>query len=281
MQSLPIYLYPNIITVILDLDPTTLGVNQVMYQRDLKIQKGVKNQIQVQFKNSDQKRINVSNTGTYMFNMFDAINQRLLLTKPLSILDDGETLSLRGLAELTFYEGDTIGLDSTSYTYSITYQDPNDGNTVAAYSNTYYGINGSLQLFEDVYPKLNPTQEVTSLLRTWNPGTNLYFYPSGNLYAYPEYHSNNAALHTMAFYMTNFIGSVTVQGTLNNQPDSTNYYYTIATLSYNNFTGIDYYNFYGIYSYVRVFYTPAIAPGDSTNDRRSFFGSFDRLLYRS
>ena len=40
MQSLPIYLYPNTLDVILDLDPNVLGVNRVMYQRDLKIQNG-------------------------------------------------------------------------------------------------------------------------------------------------------------------------------------------------------------------------------------------------
>ena len=47
MLSLPIYLYPNIYPVILDLDPTVRGVNRVMYQRDLKIQKGVKNKVQI------------------------------------------------------------------------------------------------------------------------------------------------------------------------------------------------------------------------------------------
>jgi hypothetical protein len=281
MQSIPIYLYPNITDVILDLDSTVLGVNEVMYQRDLKIQKGVKNQIQIQFKNSDQKRINVSNTGTYLFNMFDSINQRLLISKPLTVLDDGMTLSLRGLAQLDLYAGDTINLDSTSYTYSITYQDPTDNTLVAAYSNTYYGINGTLHLYEDIYPKLIPSQEVTSFLRTYNPGDTLYYFPSGNLYAYPEFHSNNAALHTIALYMTNYIGTVTIQGTLSNQPDSVDWYSTIANLSYNNFTGIDYYNFNGIYSYIRVFYTPATAPGGTINDNPAYYGSFDKLLYRA
>ena len=42
-MKLPVYLYPNISTVILDLDPDVLGVNRVMYQHDLKIQKGIKN----------------------------------------------------------------------------------------------------------------------------------------------------------------------------------------------------------------------------------------------
>ena len=79
MQILPIYLYPNTLAVILDLDATTRGVNQVMYQRDLKIQKGIKNQVRVQFKNSDQKKVRIYNTQTFVFSMFDAINQRLIV----------------------------------------------------------------------------------------------------------------------------------------------------------------------------------------------------------
>jgi hypothetical protein len=47
MQKLPIYLYQNILNVILDRDATVKGVNQVMYQRDLIIQKGIKNQVRI------------------------------------------------------------------------------------------------------------------------------------------------------------------------------------------------------------------------------------------
>jgi hypothetical protein len=140
---------------------------------------------------------------------------------------------------------------------------------------------GTVTLADDVYPVLSPSTEIDSFLKTWNQGTNLYYYPSGNLYANPEYHGNSRALHTMAFYMTNYRGTVTVQGTLANQPDSTNWYYTIATTVYTDFTGIDYLNFNGVYSYVRIFHTPATAPGDSTNDNPAYFGSFDKLLYRS
>ena len=88
MQNLPIYLYDNTLDVILDLDPTIRGVNRVMYQRDLKIQKGIKNKIRIQFKNSDQKRISISNTQTFVFTMFDAISQQLVLEKQLEVLEE-------------------------------------------------------------------------------------------------------------------------------------------------------------------------------------------------
>ena len=280
MQILPVYLYPNALDVILDLDPTVQGVNRVMYQRDLTIQKGIKNQVRVQFKNSDQKRIPISNTGTFVFSMFDTNSQRLLVQKHLQILDDGSTLALRGVAQLTFTESDTMDLDVSSYSYSVTYQDPTDGTMVPAYSNTYYQMSGTLHLAEDVYPRLQPSQEIVSFLKGYNPASMKYEHKSGNIYAYPEYNSNTA-LHTVALYMTKFRGTVLIQGTLYNSPDSFNRYATIQTLTYAGFTGVDYQNFYGIYSYIRVMYIPATAPAESINDNPKFFGSFDKALYRS
>jgi len=279
MQSLPIYLYQNNLDVILDLDPDVQGVNRVMYQRDLQIQKGIKNQVRVQFKNSDQKRIPISNTATFVFSMFDAISQRMLIQKELSVLDDGVTTSTRGLALLTLTESDTINLDRSSYTYSVKYQDPTDGTYLPAYSNTYYGMNGTLYLSDDIYPVLQPSQEVTSLQQSYNQQTQMWEFKSRAIYAYPEYKSNTA-LHTIAFYMTGFIGTVYIQATLNNTADDLNKFSTIQTLTYNGFTGIDYVNFNGIYTYIQVMYIPAKGPTDSQNDNPAYYGSFDKFLYR-
>jgi len=347
MQILPIYLYQNNLDVILDLDPTVQGVNQVMYQRDLKVQKGIKNKIRVAFKNSDQKRLPISSTATYVFSMFDSISQRLLIQKQITVLDDTttaqtnvdqtatsnvltfddtssisvgqtvtgfgipantvvtgissgtvtlnnysvspissstvltiNTLDLRGVGQLTLTESDTIELDKSSYTYSIKYQDPTDGTYLPAYANTYYGMNGTLYLNSDIYPQLQPSQEVDSLQESFNSQTSLYEYKSRAIYAYPEYKSNTA-LHTIALYMTNFIGTVYIQATLNNNPDYLSKFSTLETITYNGFSGIDYVNFNGIYSYIQVMYIPAAGPGDSTNNNPTYYGSFDKFLYRS
>lgn len=279
MLSIPVYLYPNIFPVILDLDPTVRGVNRVMYQRDLTVQKGVKNKIQIQFKNSDQKRIPV-NGKTFLFTMFDAIEQRQLLQKSVTVLDDGTTLGLRGLAEIVFTESDTVDLNISSYTFAITYQDPADGTLLPTYSNTYYGINGTLHIANDIYPVLQPSQEITSFIRKFNHDSLKYEHTSGNVYAYPEYNSNTA-LHTAAIYMSNFKGTVYIQGTLSNQPDKSVTYSTIQTLTYNGFDGVDYVNFNGVYSYIRIQYIPATNPVDQSNDEPAYYGSLDKVLYRS
>jgi hypothetical protein len=278
MLSLPVYLYPNSLDVILDLDPDVRGVNQVMYQRDLKIQKGIKNQIRIQFKNSDQKRISISNTSTFVFNMFDISSQQLVLQKELAILDNATT-STKGLALLTINEGDTIDLSSVSYNYSIIYRDPTDGADLPVYTNTYYGIAGTVNLTEEVYPKLKPSQEVVAFLKSYNSQIRLYEHKSGNVYAYPELNSNTA-LHTVALYMTNFKGTVYIQGTLYNSPQEFGRYVTTAFRIYTGFTGVDYVNFNGIFSYIRIMYVPQ-PDITGNNDNPEFYGSFDKVLYRS
>ena len=278
MQNLPIYLYQNNFDVILDLDTTIQGVNRVMYQHDLKVQKGIKNKVRVQFKNSDQKRISIDSSGTYVFTMFDAISQRQILQKELSVLDTGTT-STRGLALLTLTESDTIDLDSSSYSFNIKVQD-SDGTYLPAYANTYYGMVGTLYLNNDINPVLQPSQEVSEFQKSFNPDTALWEHKSRPIYAYPEFKSNTA-LHTIAYYMKNFKGTVYLQASLNNQPDYLNNFANLEVRTYDGFSGIDYINFNGVYSYINVMFVPAEGPTDYTNDNPNFFGSFDKLLYRS
>ena len=278
MQHLPVYLYQNTIDAILDLDSTIRGANRVMYQRDLKIQKGIKNQVRIQFKNSDQKKVKIYSTQTFVFSMFDAINQRILLEKRLDVLDTNNT-STKGLALLTLSESDTMYLDRTSYKYSVRLLD-SDGSYTPAYSDTYYGVAGTLHLSDDIAPVLKDSTEVTVFNKTWNDATQKYQHTSGNLYASPEF-NGNSAIHTIAMYMTGYKGDVYIEGTLDNSPTNTPNYSQIATVHYTGFTGVDYLNFQGVYSYIRVKHVPSTAPAEVHNDNPSFFGSFDKILYRS
>lgn len=278
MQILPVYLYSNIIDATLDLDGTVRGANTVMYQRDLKIQKSLKNQIRIQFKNSDQKKIRIYSTQTFVFSMFDAVNQRLILEKNLEVLDTNTT-STKGLALLTLSESDTLDLDRSSYSYSIKLRDTT-GSYVPTYSNTYYGVSGTLHLLNDVYPVLNDSTTISTFVKTFNDDIAKYEHKSGNIYAQPEY-NGNTALHTVAVYLTGYRGTVYIQATLDNSPGSSGNYTDIVTKTYNNFTGIDSLNFSGIYTYIRIVHIPSQGPGDPDNDNPAWYGLFDKVLYRS
>lgn len=277
MQNLPVYLCPNKLDITLDLDATVRGVNQVMYQRDLKIQKGIKNRVRIQFKNSDQKKVQIYNTQTFVFSLFDAINRRLLIEKELEVLD--VSTATRGQALLTLNESDTLDLDRSSYQYSVKLQDT-DGTYLPAYANTYYGMAGTLHLSNDIYPVLQDSVQVTTFTKTYNDDIQLYEQKSGNIYASPEY-NGNTALHTAAVYLTNYKGTVYIQGTLDNSPGSSGNYSTIVSKTYNGTSGIDYFNFNGVFTYIRILHIPAKGPTDSDNDNPAFFGSLDKVLYRS
>lgn len=282
MQNCPVYLYTNSIEVILDLDQTT-RIHEIMYQHALKIQKGLRNKVQIQFKNSDQKRINVS-TGTFVFSMFDAINQRQLLSKNLNITDQGTTAT-RGLALLELSESDTLDLDTGMYQFTVASMDEY-GSLEPTYANTYYGVSGQIELRQDSFPVLKPSQQVlgdsstiTGFMVQYNHTDSTYEYYSDPMRAQPEF-NGNTALHTMAFYLTRFKGSVIIEGTQENSPGQFGNYAIITTETYDGFTGVDYVNFYGVWSYVRIRYIPDADPL-SDNRSTSYRGFFDKLLYRS
>lgn len=277
MQFLPVYLYPNIYNVILDLDPLVTGVNQTMYQHDLKLQRGVRNSVRIQFKNSDQKRISVATTGSYTFNMFDISTQQLVVQKTLDILEN--STSTRGLAQLTLAEGDTINLNKSSYNFSITYQDTATGETNPTYANTYYGMMGVAYLDNAAYPMLKPSQQISSFLPVFNDEEQQYEFISGDIYAYPEL-NNNDALHTAVVYLTNYRGKFQILGTLSNSPVLSDYT-IIEEQIFSNSTGPSPQNFNGIYTYVKFKFIPDVAPGESVNNNPEYYGEFDKVLYRS
>jgi hypothetical protein len=91
--------------------------------------------------------------------MFDDTDQRLLIEKPVEILDDGITRSLRGLGQITLNENDTVNLESVYYKFSVKYRAP-DGSYEPTYANTYYGVGGILKLQHDIEPILKPSTEI-------------------------------------------------------------------------------------------------------------------------
>lgn len=278
-MKLPVYLYANLFEVILDLDNNN-RINQIMYQRDLTLQKGVKNRIQLQFKNSDQKLMNVS-SSTFVFTLFDTVNQRNLIEKNVTILDDGVTLALKGLGEVIFTESDLMNCESVYYKMGIKVLE-NDGSYSPTYANTYYGVGGTLSVKHDLYPVMIPSQETTSFSMFFNANQDAqwYEYYTGNLNAYPQFKSNTA-LHTAAVYMTRYKGRIIIEGTLENDPSTFGNYAVISDTAYTGYTGIAYTNFNGIFSKIRVRYIPDKNPVTQQNNDTAYRGTVNKVLYRS
>jgi hypothetical protein len=370
MQKLPVYLYSNLFNIQLDLDAGVREVNDKMYQRELVIQKGLKNKIQLQFKNSDQKNVRVAALGSvattvttstnviqladaktvkegmyidsafvkpntfvsnisnntvtisnldpvfdpelgeflspiiapipagtelnfkhnFVFSMFDSIQQRMVLQKSVEILDDGTTTATRGLALLELTETDTRELDKSFYTFGVTLNDK-DGTNIPSYSNTYYGINGTVKIAGDLWPTLKDSIEITQFQIYINRDDQLYEFYTGNLKAYPELTQTTTA----AMYFDNFTGTVLVQATLENSPGNFANYATVETKTYTNFTGVDYANIEGSWTDVRIKWIPAASdlvgnlnyysaqmPGNPTTGTAHYpNGKIDKVLYRN
>ena len=288
MNKLPVYLYSNLFDVILDLDQNR-GIHQIMYQRKLKIQKGFKDSIQIQFKNSDQKPVSLSTSSNYWFDMIDSYGRQLVLTKPLTIIDDTvvktisqdqtsttgslylhdttgisvgqsasgfgiqvnsvvvgvttntvtlsnptnyivttatsvkfNTLALRGVARADFSPADTINLTAASYKFVVK-QANLDGTFTPAYADTYYGIAGDIEVVENGFPIGFPVQSISKdqleAGKEYNrdPMNMGYIFYSGWLRPYPNAMTTSGS-QTVSINLNNFSGTITVEGTLDNNP---------------------------------------------------------------
>ncbi len=221
MNKLPIYLYSNKLDVILDLDQNR-SIHKIMYQRKLKIQKGFKDSIQIQFKNSDQKPVPLSTSTAYWFDMIDSSGRELVLSKQLTVVDDGVTTSTRGISLATFDPIDTINLTAASYKFLVK-QANEDGTFTPAYSNTYYGITGEVEIVEDGFPIGYPIQTVNikklETAREYDRNPMQMGYMFVTEWLRPIVRPTTASTtSTAVITLASFVGEITVEGTLDNNP---------------------------------------------------------------
>ena len=371
MQKLPVYLYSNLYDVQVNLDEGIRGAYNTMYQRDLKFQKGVKNKVQLQFKNADQKPVRIKalttttdlitsatftltvattasikvgmfpsiagdevfqegtfvsaignsevtlrntnpvynpdldqflspilkeiSTGTvvefnknFVFNMYDVTNNNLLVSKSITVTDDGVSTATKGLALLTLTETDLNDKPVSFYNFNITETD-SDGANLATYSSVYYHINGQAILTAESFPTPKPTLEIKKFQIVYDNGIMKYAFYSGNLRAYPEYNQ----VTTMGMKLDNFKGQILVQATLENNPSTYANYATLETFTYTQRTTATIYaNADGSWSDVRLkfipdsdgvsnYYSPQL-PGNPTPGVEYFpNGKVALLQYRS
>ena len=244
------------------------GRNSNVYDRRLTLHRGVSNPLTFTFKNEDQKNQDIS-SKTYEFNMIDSESKKAVLTKTLTILDDGSTVSTKGDASTTITEGDLLPLDAKFYNFAVK-EVKSDGSREITYSDTGYAAAGTVELLDGAYPEFVASSSVS----TFSSGGPLA-YVSGNIDARPGI-NNNKALHTIAVYTKNFSGALRVQGTMSASPSESDFFdITMQDASgpANSFTSsttVTNFNFTG------VFHTVRFAWGNDTGNT----GVIDKILYR-
>ena len=237
------------------------GRNSKVYDRRLTLHRGVNNPITFTFKNEDQKAQNIS-SKTYEFNIVDTESKKSVITKTLTILDDGSTVSTTGDASCTITEGDLLPLDAKFYNFAVR-EVKSDGSNEVTYSDTGYAAAGTIELLDGAYPEFVDSTSISSFTLSGDTFT------SSAISGKPGI-NNNQALHTIAIYPKNFSGTVTVQGTMVDTSPTDNDYFTITTSSLSSASSVSTLNFTGVFQNVRF---KATRSSGTT-------GRIDKILYR-
>ena len=245
------------------------GRNSKVYDRRLTLHRGVSNPVSFTFKNEDQKAQTIT-SKTYEFNLIDSESNKAVLTKTLTILDDGSTVSTRGTSSCTITEGDLLPLDAKFYNFSVR-EVKADGSREITYADTGYAAAGTVELLDGAYPQFMPSTNVSTFTASGGPLT----YTSGSIDSKPGI-NNNKALHTIAVYTKNFTGALRVQGTMTASPSNTDYFDITmegagsTANSFTDSTTVTNFNFTGVYHSVRFSW------GNDTGNT----GVIDKILYR-
>ena len=238
------------------------GRNSKVYDRRLTLHRGVDNPITFTFKNEDQKAQDIT-SKTYEFNMIDTESKKSVLTKSLTILDDGSTVSTKGDASCTITEGDLISLNAKFYNFAVREVASNGARTVT-YADTGYAAAGTIELLDGAYPEVVDSTSITQFTGNGGP----LQYTSASIDGRPGI-NNNKALHTIAVYPQGFSGKLIVQGTMASSPADADYF-DVTSTTFSSASSVSTLNFTGVYHNVRFSWD-----NDSGNT-----GKIDKILYR-
>ena len=116
MQLVPRYLVTNRTVVVSDDTGNITEYNKV-YQRNIKIAKGIDNIIRFEIKNHDHKPVSILNTYTPYVEVFTEDN--ILLKKYIGTIKETSTPSFKGQFEINVTSSDTLNLDGQYLSYTV------------------------------------------------------------------------------------------------------------------------------------------------------------------
>ena len=270
MQLISVYLYPNKIDVYTNAAAAwkTERYRRV-YNRNIKVYRGVDNRIDLQVRNSDEKAADVTGS-TLVFNLVEREAQRLVAQKDCVIVD-----ATRGRFYVTLTEQEVLDIESGFYQYSVNKEartDNGDGtHTVTSrtplYIDSQYGVLNTVEVLGNGNGEiLEPTrisEFATHII--YNSTVNSRYYVSGIIDAQPNVNTPQS-LHTFQWYFTVYTGVVVLQGSLS-EGGNPGVWVDVATVDPEVDT---YTNVVGKYNWFRIKHTPA------TNN----VGTVDKILYR-
>ena len=248
--------------------------NRPMNQTKLVVHKGLTNQLNFYVRNRDRVLQNLS-TKTLYASIINPNTSRRVVFKPLSLVNSGTS----GEARLDLTVGDLTDLNPGFYHISITESSDSGVSQNPLYANQNDRIITDLEVRSSLEYEPIASQSATTFTQTGNTelGDAANTFVSSSLYGNQDKNFRHSR-HTVAFYMTDFVGNITMQGSaLESAPTQESDWYDInvqgdagtAAVPYSTaYNGIDPFNFVINTNWLRVKF-------DKTS------GSVDKVLLRN
>jgi hypothetical protein len=210
-----------------------------VYQKNLSVYKGIDNSLEFQLLNADQKPV-VLTGKTPKFVAFDE-------NKNLVIQHDGTiTNSNKGIFTVTVSENDTLSIKQQYLSYNVYVVDDTTNSKTLTYADEQLNATGTIYVSAQAFPGPNATYSVGFPLLQVND-----VWQSGHVPAEAAINGNEA-LHTAVIYTSGYIGTVTIQATLDEQPTNNSAWAEVITLTFDGTeTEPTPVNFNGVYSNLR------------------------------
>ena len=218
-----------------------------MYAADLVLHKGVDNDLFFQFKNSDQRRVNIGNME-FCLRVFDerSASKQILFELPLHIID-----ATTGKASVRVPEQFLYTVETGHYEYAVTSLEL-DGTRRATYTDDFLGMRGVVDIRLGGAPQFTPSHVLTI-----DSMTNYTEAVDGQTHWH-----DNQALHTIIVKFNDgtlpgYTGDLTIEATMDNilQQTTNINWFDVQTINYTNQRDNVAVNFTGVFSAVRFLQT--------------------------
>lgn len=230
-------------TILVSSDTGFVTEYRPVYNKQLKIYKGIDNTLEFRLMNADQKPVNLANYTPRLV-AFDE-NKTQVLDKQGTVLDDGSTTT-RGLFTVTIGDNDTLNIDGQFLSYTVFLKNDTTNLNEITYNDVAFNACDTIEVETCAFPGPKPTYSINTFIQddtVWN---------SESIEAHPAINGNEA-LHTMVVYTDTYVGNVIIQATLENQITGTTNWADITTLTFDGTeTQPKPANFNGVFSYLRA-----------------------------
>jgi hypothetical protein len=258
MQLGSVYLYPNRLSVYTNLNSWLSERNRAVYNRNLKIYRGVDNRLEFRVKNSDQKPQSVQGKN-FVFNLVSRDNAALAIRQDCVIDNAAE-----GRISVTIPTVSMDELEPGFYEYSLVYEtrqavSENQYKVLdksPAYVDSQYGVMAIIEVLANVEGEPPATTEIREFSKYVQPWHDEDYFDSGVIFTGSQL-VNYSSVHTFQFYFTDYTGRVMIQGSID-EGGNPQTWTDLQTIEY---IGADreYTNVIGKYNYFRVRHMPYAA----------------------